>query len=152
LRGWLPADIGNIMWIAPIYPCIQPFIPWYYGINMISSDFEKVTYTDALHDYNIKLAGYKKRYPNHACWVFDDFASKIDSCYDDEIKSVREWKTDFEMNIFKALKIKEGEILNVYRSNPDKAQQMLTDLSNSFAEKALKDTKNKLQSLENASR
>jgi dipeptidase len=152
LRSWLHADIGNIMWIAPRYPCIQPFIPWYYGINKISSDFEKVTYTDALRDYNIKLAGYKKRYPHHACWVFDDFAAKIDSCYNDEIKSVREWKTNFEMNIFKTLKVKEGEIINIYKSKPDKARQMLTDLSNNFAEKVLADTKKKLVKLKNASR
>jgi dipeptidase len=140
----LPADIGNILWIAARYPCIQPFIPWYYGIIHISPDFEKVTYTDALRDYNIKLAGYKKRYPGHACWVFDDFATKIDNSYNDEIKSVKEWKADFEMNIFKTLKMTESEIINVYKSNPDKARQMLTDLSNNFAEKALSDTKMKL--------
>jgi dipeptidase len=144
LRSWLPADIGNILWIAPRYPCIQPFIPWYYGITKIPSEFEKVTYTDALRDYNIKLAGFKKRYPGHACWVFDDFATKIDNDYQDEIESVREWKTGFEMNISNTLKAKESEIIHVYKSNPDKARQMITDISNSFAEKALSDTKKKL--------
>jgi dipeptidase len=144
LRSWLPADIGNILWIAPRYPCMQPFIPWYYGITNISPDFEKIPYTEALRDYNIKLAGYKKRHPGHACWVFDDFATKIDNSYNDEIKPVREWKTGFERNIFKTLKEKESEIINVYKSNPDKARKMLTELSNNFAEKALGDTKKKL--------
>jgi hypothetical protein len=49
------------------------------------------------------------------------------------------------MNIFNTLKVKESEILSVYKSNPDKARQMLTELSNNFAEKALGDTKKKLQ-------
>ena len=149
LRSWLPTDIGNIMWIAPRYPCMQPFIPWYYGITRISPEFEKVTYTDALKNYNLKLAGFRERYPKHACWVFDDFATKIDSCYNDEIVSVRKWKTSFEADIFKTLKVKEGKLINVYKSNPDKAKKILTDLSNNFAEKALLDTKKKLQSLKN---
>jgi hypothetical protein len=42
------------MWIVPRYPCMQPFIPWYYGINKISPDYEIATYTEALQNYNIK--------------------------------------------------------------------------------------------------
>ena len=105
-----------------------------------------------MRDYNNKLAGYKKRYPSHACWILDDFAAKMDSCYNEKIKSVKEWKTDFEMNIFKTIKVKENEIINFYKSNPDKARQILTNLSNNFAEKSLSDTKKKLLSIENASR
>lgn len=145
LRSWLPADIGNIMWIAPRYPCIQPFIPWYYGINKISPDYEKATYIGALQNYSNKNRDYKSMYPDHACWVFDDFSTKIDSSYGKEIKSVKEWKTNFEADVFKTVKQKEIEIINIYKSNPDKARQMLTDLTSNFAEKALKETKEKLK-------
>jgi dipeptidase len=144
LRSWLLADIGNIMWIAPRYPCIQPFIPWYYGITKISSDYEKADYMTALRDYNFKNKNYKTMYPDHACWVFDDFSAKVDSNYGKEIKSIREWKTKFEMDVLKTVKLKENEIINLYKSNPDKARQMLTDLTNNFAEKALTETQSKL--------
>jgi hypothetical protein len=50
----VPSDIGNIMWIAPRYPCMQPFIPWYYGINKISADYEIAPYTESLQNYDIK--------------------------------------------------------------------------------------------------
>ena len=145
LRSWLPADIGNVMWIAPRYPCIQPFIPWYYGINKISPNYEKATYTEALQNYNIKNRDYKSMYPDHACWVFDDFSAKVDINYGNEIKSVREWKTNFETEIFKTVKLKEDEIIKIYKSDPDKARQMLTDLTNNFAERALIETKDKLK-------
>jgi dipeptidase len=151
LRNWLPSDIGNILWISFRHPCIQPFIPWYYGINMISPDFEKETYTNALRDYNIKEIDYKKKYPSHACWIFDDFATKIDSCYSNEIESVKNWKVNFELDIFKTTKTKETEIISIYKSNPDKARQMLTDLTNNFAEKGLNDTKERLLKIKNAS-
>jgi dipeptidase len=124
---------------------MQPFIPWYYGINKISPDYEIATYTEALQNYNIKNKDYKSMYPDHACWVFDDFSVKFDSNYGKEIKSVREWKTNFETDAFKTIKLKESEIINIYKSDPVKARQMLTDLSNSFAEKALSETKEKLK-------
>ncbi|MCX6122573.1 MAG: C69 family dipeptidase [Ignavibacteriales bacterium] len=149
LRNWLPADIGNIMWIAPRHPCIQPFIPWYYGITKILSDYEQENYINALRDYNIKNREYKAMYPHHACWVFDDFATKVDSCYGKEIESLKKWKDNFEMDVFNTIKLKENEILNIYKSNPEKARQILAALTNSFAEKALIETKGKL---ENSSR
>jgi dipeptidase len=141
LRSWLPADIGNIMWIAPRYPCIQPFIPWYYGINKISSQYEKAPYITALQDYNFKNKDYKKMYPDHACWVFDDFSTRLDSNYGKEIKLVQDWKTKFEMEVLKTVELKENEILNIYKSDPDTARQMLTDVTNNFADKALMETK-----------
>ncbi len=147
LRSWLPPDIGNIMWIAPRYPCIQPFIPWYYGIAKIHSDYEKESYIKALQDYNIKNRDYKSMYPNHACWIFDDYASKIDSCYGNEIDSVRIWKDSFETMVLNLQKAKEDQIVDIYKANPDKARQMLTDLTNSYADKLLTETKEKLSKL-----
>ncbi len=152
LRNWLPAGIGNIIWIAPRYPCIQPFIPWYYGINGISSHYEKATYKEALENYNNKNRNYIELYPGHACWVFDDFANRVDSCYGKEIQSLREWKGDFQIAISRIVKEKEREIVNMYASDPGKALQMVTDVSNGFAEQALRETREKLLKMKTSSR
>jgi dipeptidase len=122
LRRWLPAGIGNVMWVAPRNPCCQPFIPWYYGIDR----------------------DYKSLYPGHAYYVFDRFMAQVDSSYGKEIKSVRKWKNAFEADIFKTLKTREIEIAERYRSDPAGARQLLSGLSNRFAEKALIETKEKL--------
>jgi dipeptidase len=145
LRNWLPAGIGNINWIAPRYPCIQPFIPWYYGINKISGNYEKASYTEALENYNNKNRKYIEIYPDHACWVFDDFANYVDSNYGKEIIAVKEWKKRFQANIFNSISEKESDIINTYKSNREKATQMLTDLTNGFADKVLIETKDKLK-------
>jgi hypothetical protein len=55
------------------------------------------------------------------------------------------------LDIFKTTKTKETEIISIYKSNPDKARQMLTDLTNNFAEKGLNDTKERLLKIKNAS-
>ncbi len=152
LRNWLPGDIGNINWIASRYPCIQPFIPWYYGIKKISSNYEKATFKDALANYNNKNRNYIEIYPDHACWVFDEFANKIDSCYGKEIKSINKWKSNFQRDLFTKISEKENTIINTYKSDPEKAQQELTDLTNGFADKLLAETKEKLNELKKNNR
>ncbi|MGE5410174.1 MAG: dipeptidase [Clostridiales bacterium] len=152
LRSWLSSEVGNIMWISPRYPCIQPFIPWYYGIKNISPNYEKAPYKDALANYNNKNKNYIEMYPDHACWVFDEFANKIDSSYGKEIQSLGIWKSDFQKDLFETIAEKEMAIINIYKSDREKALQMLTDLTNSFADRILIETREKLNKLNNTSR
>ena len=152
LRSWLPAEIGNVLWIAPRYPCIQPFIPWYYGTKKISSDYEKATYTEALENYNNKNRDYVELYPDHACWVFDDFADLADSCYGREIESAREWKSKFQTDVFETVKEQEAKIVSTYESDRDGALQAVTDLSNGFAERVLNETKERLLAMKSHGR
>jgi hypothetical protein len=46
----------------------------------------------------------------------------------------------------------EKELINIYKSDPGKARQMLTDLINGFADKVLVETKEKLGKLKNSVR
>jgi dipeptidase len=141
LRNWLPAGMGNVLWIAPRYPCLQPFIPWYYGINRIPAEYENATYREALENFNNKNIDYIRLYPGHACWTFDDFANRVDSCPGKQIRSVREWKSRFQDDVLTTVENKERDIAKVYETNPGKALQMLTDLTSGFAERVLRETK-----------
>lgn len=147
LRGWLPAGIGNISWIAPRYPCIQPFIPWYYGIDKISTHYEKATYEEALENYNNKNREYFTLYPGHSCWVFDDFANKIDSSSADQIQSLKEWRNEFQRKVLETIAEKEKEIISDHESDCEKSLQMVTDLSNGFAEKVLSETQENIHKM-----
>ena len=144
LRSWLPSGIGNVIWIAPRYPCLQPFIPWYYGMDAISSDYEKATYQEALENYNNKNRDYFHLYPGHACWIFDDFANTADSCTSRERESIREWKKSFQADVMGTVNAREPEILRLFASDPGRALRELSALSNGLAEKALKETKGQL--------
>jgi dipeptidase len=148
LRNWLPGGIGNIVWIAPRYPCIQPFIPWYYGITNIQAEYEAATYSEALANYNNRNLNYIGMYPAHSSWVFDDFANKVDSCYGREIRSLREWKGKFQADIFAAVHEQEGKVIGLYGSDSGKALQVLTGMTNGFAKRALKETKERLASMD----
>ncbi len=141
----LPAAVGNVMWVAPRNPCCQPFIPWYYGIERISPDYEKATIDEALANYNSKNRGYRSLYPDHAYYVFDAFMLQTDSSYAETIGSVRRWKRSFEEDVFRATEKNEKEIAGITEPDPVKAGRMLTELSNRFAGKALAETKKKLK-------
>jgi dipeptidase len=146
LRRWLPAAIGNVLWLSPRYPCIQPFIPWYYGVRTISPDYEKATYADALENYNRRNRDYVALYPDHACWVFDDYANMVDSCYGREKQSALEWKAGVQADILKMVNEQEARVVSMYESDSAKALQALTDLSNGFAGRILTETKERMLS------
>jgi dipeptidase len=147
LRNWLPVEIGNVVWISPRYPCIQPFIPWYYGIKEIAPDYEKAAYTDALKNFNNRNRNYIEMYPDHACWVFDDFANRMDSCYGRESRSVRDWKSNFQLNVFTSVNDLEAKAVSSFDSDRDGTLRALTDLSNGLAERALAETRKRLTSM-----
>jgi dipeptidase len=152
LRNWLPVGMANVLWISPRYPCLQPFIPWYYGINTIPTAYEQATYREALENFNNKNRDYIRLYPRHACWTFDDFANRVDSCYGKQIQSVREWKSKFQDEIMKTIAEKERDIAKVYDKDREKALQMLTDLTNGFAERVLRETNDKLVTMKASAR
>jgi dipeptidase len=152
LRSWLPAEIGNIVWIAPRYPCIQPFVPWYYGVTKISSVYEKATWQDALANYNNKNRNYIELYPDHACWVFDDFANKVDSCYGKEIGRLTTWKRNFQNDIFVTIKENEDRILKMYNSDHDETLRVLTEISNTLAERELRETRERFAEMNSGKR
>jgi dipeptidase len=140
------------MWIAPRYPCLQPFVPWYYGITTISPEYEKAPYTDALANYNNKNRNYFDLYPDHACWVFDDFANRVDSCYANDIESIQGWKSRFQMDVFEAVKTHENTIAGLYKSDQAGALRALTGLTNGFAERALHETTGRLRVMKSRTR
>jgi dipeptidase len=145
LRSWLPVDIGCVIWTAPRYPCIQPYIPWYYGINTIPAGYENESYEVALDNYLNKDRNFRELYPQAGYWIFRDFASQLESNYVDQIEEVRNWKQRFESDIFQTVSNREKRITGIYNSDPASARKRLTKITSSFAEKVLAETKKKLE-------
>ncbi len=146
LRSWLPADIGNVLWIAPRRPCVQPFVPWYWGITKIPAAYTHGDFKTALKEHFTPNIQIKEFTPNHAYWTFTHFASKIDSNYGMQIKSIRKQKAAFQNNEFKNQMKFEKKVLKVYANDPSKARLMVTMYTTKLAEKALMMTREKISS------
>ncbi len=145
LRSWMPVDIGCVMWIAPRFPCMQPYVPWYYGITKIPTGYENESYEVALDNYLVKDRNLRELFPNAAYWVFLDVANKTLENYGEKIGSLKRSKQKFQSKEFKTVSEKEQEILHTYQTNPETAQRMLTDVTGLFAERALDMTKKRLK-------
>lgn len=145
LRSWLPVDIGCVLWIAARYPCIQPYIPWYYGINSIQEGYENEGYELALANYLNKDRNFRKLYPHAGYWAFWDLASQVEKNYGAQIATIKKWKQHIESEIYHVISIREKEIAEIYLADPEAARKMLTEITASFAAKALAETKSKLK-------
>ena len=137
LRDWLPTDIGSVLWIAPRRPCIQPFIPWYCGINSIPDKYSRGDYTEALKQHFTPIENIYGQSKSHAFWVFVNYTEEIDKNYGDLIEKVRSKKTAFEKEVFEKQDAFEEKVLAVYKKNPKKAKKMLTNYTSKLAIKAL---------------
>jgi dipeptidase len=144
LRNWLPVDIGCILWTAPRYPCIQPYIPWYYGITKIPAGYENEGYELALENFLNKDRNFRELYPDAGYWVFRDFASQVEKNYGEQIDALKTWKEQFQSEAFLATSAGEAEIAEIYQTDPETARKKLTEITTSFAEKALSETKRRL--------
>lgn len=145
LREWLPVDIGCVFWTAARHPCFQPYVPWYYGISEIPPGFESEGYEQAMDNYLQKERDCRQLFSDAACWSYIDFASKVDKDYGEQIAALKKWKRKFESDEFQMIAEQENKIILIYKSDPDAARKMLTDLTSLFAERALSETRKKLK-------
>jgi dipeptidase len=125
LRNWLPSDIGNIMWIAPYRPCSQVFIPWYYGISKIPSEYNMGDYKSALENHFMEYEDIKKQTSFQNFWMYVEFADHIDDNYYKLMPKVIAKKNATQQDIFKTFDEFDSNIYNQYIRNHKRAIKYL---------------------------
>jgi len=121
LRNWLPSDVGNIMWLAPYRPCSQVFIPWYYGISKIHTDYYIGDYESALKNHFNQYDDIKEQTATHKFWKYVNFADRIDKDYKKLIPNVKNNKESTQQEIFRTFEEFENNIKNQYKRNQKRA-------------------------------
>jgi len=147
LRSFLPREIGNVLWLAPRRPCVQPFIPWYSGITKVPQEYTRGDYRKALENHFKVSQNIKLTCPEHAYWVFSRFADMVDSNYASMIGEVRGWRDEFQGKLLDEQGAFESKALKVYKKDRGKARKMLTDYTCKVAQDVLKKTEEKLRRL-----
>ncbi len=122
LRGWLPSDIGAVLWGGPGSPLSTPFIPYYFG----TEDFPEA----------FKTAGPAYD-PGSAFWKFRTIQNLMTPYFEhlsDMVQS--EWRK-FEKHLFILQEYTEETALKLYSKNPELARQFLTGYSSGKSLEAL---------------
>ena len=86
LRGWLPTEVGSLIWTTGGHPCYELFVPWYVGMSRSPKGFERfATAEEAEAKHFSDAKDMRKNYPQAAAWNFISFWEWIYADYDKRI-------------------------------------------------------------------
>ncbi len=133
LRQDLPAEMATRIWIAPFRPCVNPFLPWYPGLQEIPAAYTQNDndWANALQHHFDETADYREKYPESVHWQFVDFATSIDDDYKNKISDVREAKSKKQKAIRKRTDKAEKTALKTAKNNQEKLVNNLFEITNS---------------------
>jgi dipeptidase len=134
LRGWLPPEIGGLLWLSVGTPCSSVYVPYYLGVL----DFPK-PYAFLSDTYNRE----------NAFWVFNSLENLVDRYYAEKRKLDKGetraidyvagfWK-DFEDGEFAMQAAVEKTALELYRKDKSLARSFLDTHSSALGLRAFAD-------------
>jgi dipeptidase len=121
LRGWMPNEIGAVLWAGVGPSPFALYVPFYFGITEIPAPF-----ATAGKDYD----------PESAFWIFRTLCDRVTPQFGHLEKLVLpEWRK-FESDLFDHQKSIEETVLKLYKEENKLALDSLTDYSKQQASKS----------------
>jgi len=128
LRNWLPTEIGVVMWLAPQWPDIQPFVPYYCGLNSIQDGFAKtgyiLKYPDFEQHYN-PPEDIHIRNDNHF-WNCVNYSDFVNEDYSERILKALRFKKKFEKKVFKKQNKMDATLLKLLEKRPESVPEIMS--------------------------
>jgi len=116
LRDWLPNEIGGVYWVYLDNPYFSPYVPIYAGNLSVHESYK--TYDPNKYD------------EKSARWAIDFIDNLANLKFQSIAEDVRKVRDPFESKMFEQQGKIEQEALKLYKKNPDKAKEYLTNYSN----------------------
>jgi dipeptidase len=111
-RGWLPAPVGGIVWLAWGAQDTSCFMPFYAGVKALPKSF-------SAGDHWVLRRG-------SARWAFDytDFHTQV--CYSVAIEEVKKAQEIWEDGALRQIPEIDRQAVELYKKNPAKSSEFLT--------------------------
>ncbi|MBC7361353.1 MAG: C69 family dipeptidase [Candidatus Aminicenantes bacterium] len=123
-RGWLPAAIGGIVWLAWGAQDTSCFMPFYAGIKALPKSF-------SIGDHWV----FNR---DSARWAFDYVDFHTQACYSMAIEEVKKAQETWEDGVLKQIPEIDLKALELYKKNPRQASEFLTAFCLNNAENVIK--------------
>jgi len=120
MRNWLPDHIGGIVWWGPGRAPTAPKVPFYAGIKGLPE-----THTKGNH--------YNMEWGETAWWAATFIQSFANAMHHYIIQDVRKEISEIENEAFAAIPGIDRAALELYRSDPEKGRDFLTQWCGQFA-------------------
>lgn len=141
LRSDMPVEIGNLMWIAMRRPCIQPFVPIYFGVDQFPLGFTYENHEVALQEHFWEI-DREALMSNNAYWIYDELAEGIDNYYTNLSATLKESKQEFENDVLGDQSLFESNYQALYYVNKDAARDYINSyISNLLVKNAVNATR-----------
>ena len=135
LRNDMPVDIGAVMWLAPRRPCIQPYVPWYFGMKKIPEDFALVDPQTALENHFNAPENILDQNKDHAFVEYARYAEQVDENYGKYIGEITTYKEKLQDQMLKEQNEVEEGALELYDSNKAASMKKLFDFTRKYLDK-----------------
>jgi dipeptidase len=136
LRRSMPVEIGAVLWIAPRYPCMHPFIPWYSGIISVPAE-----YTDFDYLYAMKHHFDESRKSDLSCKKaycrYLNFGRKVNADYMQYMNKLHPVVDKRQQELIRKQVFIENKLLKLYATDKNKSLIKMTDYSCKQARKEL---------------
>ncbi|HKL39020.1 MAG TPA: C69 family dipeptidase [Bacteroidales bacterium] len=135
LRQDMPVEIGTVMWLAPRRPCIQPYVPWYLGMQEMPEGFARTNYQTALENHFKAPENMYEAAPDHAFVQYARFANRVDEQYGELIGEISSFKQNTQKQMFEERKERETQAMELYKKDKQAAQNLLSEFTLKYLEK-----------------
>ena len=122
-RSWLPDPIGGVVWLGYDNPATTPHIPFYCGISRMPESFE----IDGRW-------GFRR---DCAWWAFRRVSKLAGFRWQDMTKDIEKIWKEIEQQAWDNQKRIEEEALKLFKENPQRAQEFLTEYCLDTAQSAV---------------
>ena len=124
-RGWLPAWIGGLVWFAEDDPKTSVYVPLYAGATRLPESLQ---------------AGSRATFDRgSAWWAFDFVGNWANLRWDAMHKEIRERGDAIEKGFFDQQADIERQALDLYKQDPARAREFLTDYTDTMAQKTVEE-------------
>jgi dipeptidase len=113
LKSNEPKEFNNILWFAPLNPCVNPYIPIYYAIDSFPGGFSNYHYTNALDNQFVKERNEPESNNSHNYYIFIEFIRTLEKDYNNISITAKSLKNNLEKEI-------ESKVINLetlFKSN-----------------------------------
>jgi dipeptidase len=132
LRPFMPVNIGAVLWIAPRYPCMHPFIPWYSGIISVPAEYSDLDYLYAMeHHFDESRKSDLSRKKAYCKYL--DFGRIVNADYMHYINKLNPKVEKRQQELIKNQASIEKRLLKLYAADKYKSLRKMTEYSSKLA-------------------
>lgn len=125
-RSWLPDPVGGILWFGVDDTYSTVYVPMYCGITSVPESF--AVGNGDIMDFS----------DNAAFWVFNQVSNLAYTRYKDMIVDIQKVQSALENKFVSYTSIVDNAAAEMYKTNPEKAREFLTDYSANQANSTVK--------------